>query len=93
MSESSERDTGAEEETTMRKRIAYTDEPIKIGRRVGRDVLPGHGGPRPGAGRPPAGNKAVTLRLPVKLVEHVRRHAKASGQTMSQYVAARLLLG
>lgn len=77
----------------MRKRIAYTDEPIKIGRRVGRDLLPGHGGPRAGAGRPLAGNKAVTLRLPVGLVERVRRNAKASGQTMSQYVTARLRLG
>jgi hypothetical protein len=77
----------------MRKRVAYTDEPIKIGRQVGLDVLPGHGGPRTGAGRPPAGNKAVTLRLPVKLVERVRRDAKASGQTISQYVASRLRVG
>jgi len=74
----------------MSKRIVYTDEPIKIGRRVATDVLPGHGGPRAGAGRPAAGNTPVTLRLPPKLVEAVRREAKRSGKTMSAYVAGKL---
>ena len=74
----------------MSKRIAYTDEPIKIGRRVGRDILPGHGGSRAGAGRPPVGNKPVTLRLPPKLLDAVRREAKRAGKTMSEFVAAKL---
>ncbi len=74
----------------MKKRTAYTDEPIKIGRRVGAEILPGHGGARAGAGRPPAGNKAVTLRLPPKLIERIRRQAKRAGQTMSQFVAEKL---
>jgi hypothetical protein len=72
----------------MKKRITYTDEPIKIGRQVGAEVLPGHGGA--GAGRPASGNKRVTFRLPPKLIEKVRRQAKSSGQTMSDYVAERL---
>jgi hypothetical protein len=76
----------------MSKRIVYTDEPIKIGRRVSREILPGHGGPRAGAGRPPTGNKPVTLRLPPKLVEAVR-DAKRARQTMSEFVEARLRRG
>lgn len=74
----------------MSKRIVYTDEPIKIGRRVGREILPGHGGPRAGAGRPPAGNEPITLRLPPRLLATVRRDAKRVGQTLSQFVAAKL---
>lgn len=74
----------------MRKPIVYTDEPIRIGKRVGKEILPGHGGPRPGAGRPVSGNKAVTLRLPPKLIERIRREARKAGQTMSQFVAGRL---
>jgi hypothetical protein len=74
----------------MSKRIAYTDESIKIGRRVGREILPGHGGARPGAGRPSTGNKPVTLRLPPKLLATVRRDAKRAGKTMSEYVAEKL---
>jgi hypothetical protein len=74
----------------MSKRIVYTDEPIVIGRRVGRDILPGHGGARAGAGRPPSGNQPVTLRLPAKLIAAVRRDAKRAGQTISAYVAKRL---
>jgi len=74
----------------MEKRIKYTDEPIKIGGRVSTDILPGHGGARVGAGRPRSENKAVTLRLPPKLIEVVRRRAKNAGQTMSDFVAAKL---
>jgi len=74
----------------MSKRIVYSDEPIKIGRRVGREILPGHGGVRSGAGRPPTGNKPVTLRLPPRLLETVRRDAKRAGKTISEFVAARL---
>jgi hypothetical protein len=74
----------------MSKRIAYGDEPIQIGRRVSRAILPKHGGRRPGAGRPPAGNRPVTLRLPPGIIEAVRRDAKRAGQTMSEFVAARL---
>ena len=74
----------------MKKRIEYTDEPIKIGRQVGTEILPGHGGPRAGAGRPASGNKPVTFRLPSKLIEKVRREAKNAGQTISEYVAGRL---
>lgn len=74
----------------MSKRIVYTDEPIKIGRRVGREILPGHGGPRAGAGRPPSGNEPITLRLPPRLLATVRRDAKRAGQTLSQFVAGKL---
>ena len=74
----------------MSKRIAYTDEPIKIGRRVGREILPAHGGARAGAGRPPTGNEPITLRLPPRLLAAVRRDAKRVGQTLSQFVAAKL---
>ncbi len=74
----------------MKKRIKYTDEPIKIGRRVSSEILPGHGGARAGAGRPASGNKPVTLRLPPKLIERVRREAKKAGQTMSDFVAGKL---
>ena len=74
----------------MSKRIVYTDEPIVIGRRVDRSILPGHGGARSGAGRPPSGNQPVTLRLPPKLIAAVRRDAKRAGQTMSDYVAKKL---
>jgi len=74
----------------MKKQIAYSDEPIKIGRRVGREVLPGHGGRREGAGRLPTGNQPVTLRLPLKLLDAVRREAKRAGQTVSEFVAAKL---
>ncbi|MBI1726032.1 MAG: ribbon-helix-helix protein, CopG family [Candidatus Rokubacteria bacterium] len=77
----------------MSKRTVYTDEPIKIGRRVSREILPGHGGPRAGAGRPPTGNKPVTLRLPPKLVAAVRRDAKRARQTMSEFVEVRLRRG
>ena len=77
----------------MSKRTVYTDEPIKIGRRVSREILPGHGGTRAGAGRPPTGNRPVTLRLPPKLVEAVRRDAKRARQTMSEFVEARLRRG
>ena len=71
-------------------RIVYADEPIKIGRRVGPEVLPAHGGPRPGAGRPPSGNQPVTLRLPPNLIAAVRRRAKRAGQSMSEFVATKL---
>lgn len=74
----------------MTKRIVYSDEPIKIGRRVGREILPGHGGARAGAGRPPTGKKPITLRLPPKLLATVRRDAKRAGQTLSEFVAAKL---
>ena len=74
----------------MTKRIVYHDEPMKIGRRVGRSILPGHGGDRAGAGRPASGNEPVTLRLPPKLVASIRRDAKRAGQTLSAFVAARL---
>lgn len=74
----------------MSKRIVYADEPIKIGRRVGREVLPGHGGARRGAGRPASGNQPVTLRLPAKLIKAVRRDAKRAGKTMSEFVASKL---
>ncbi len=74
----------------MSKPIAYSDEPIKVGRRVSRKILPGHGGSRAGAGRPLSGNKPVTLRLPPKLIEIVRRDAKRAGKTMSELVAERL---
>ena len=74
----------------MRKRIVYSDEPIKIGPRVGQEILPGHGGPRAGAGRPPTGKKPITLRLPPKLLATVRRDAKRAGQTISEFVAAKL---
>ena len=74
----------------MSKRIEYTDEPIKIGRRVGKEILPGHGGVREGAGRPPSGNKPVTLRLPEKLIETIRQQAKRAGQTVSEFVAEKL---
>ena len=75
----------------MSKRIVYSDELIKIGRRVGREILPGHGGARVGAGRPPSGNQPITLRLPPKLLAIVRRDAKRAGQSVSEFVAARLL--
>lgn len=74
----------------MKKRTKYTDEPIKIGRQVGNEILPGHGGARAGAGRPPSGNKPVTFRLPPKLIEKLRRQAKDAGKTMSDFVAERL---
>jgi len=74
----------------MKKRIKYTDEPIKVGRQVGTEILPGHGGARAGSGRPTSGNKPVTLRLPPKLIEKVRRQAKRAGQTMSDFVADKL---
>ena len=74
----------------MSKRIVYTDEPIKIGRRVGQEILPGHGGQRSGAGRPSTGNKPITLRLSPKLLATVRRDAKRVGQTISEFVAAKL---
>jgi len=74
----------------MSKRIIYTDEPIEIGRRVGREILPTHGGARVGAGRPPSGNQPITLRLPTKLVAVMRRDAKRAGQTLSDFVASRL---
>lgn len=74
----------------MKKPTVYSEEPIRIGRRVGKEILPGHGGPRPGAGRPASGNKPVTLRLPPKLIERLRKEAGKAGQTMSQFVAARL---
>lgn len=74
----------------MSKRIVYSDEPIKIGRRVGREILPSHGGPRTGAGRPPTGNEPITLRLPPRLLATVRRDAKRAGQTLSQFVARKL---
>ena len=74
----------------MSKRIVYSDEPITIGRRVGPEILPGHGGARPGAGRPETGNQPVTLRLPPKLLASVRRDAKRTGQTISEYVAKKL---
>lgn len=75
---------------TMSKPIEYTDEPIQIGRRVGSEVLPAHGGPRRGAGRPPSGNKPVTLRLPEKVVEKLKVQARRAGQTMSEFVAEKL---
>jgi hypothetical protein len=71
----------------MNKRIVYRNEPIKIGPRVGPEILPGHGGARPGAGRPATGNTPITLRLPPKLVASVRRDAKRAGQTVSEFVA------
>jgi len=74
----------------MSKPIVYSDEPIKVGRRVSRKVLPGHGGRRAGAGRPSSGNKPLTLRLPPKLIAIVRRDAKRAGKTMSEFVAERL---
>jgi hypothetical protein len=74
----------------MSKRIVYTDEPIKIGRRVGREILPGHGGARAGAGRPATGNRPITVRLPPKLVAAVRRDARRAGQTISEFVAEKL---
>ena len=74
----------------MSRQIVYSDEPIKIGRRVGREILPGHGGPRSGAGRPPTGNKPVTLRLPPKLLAAVRRDARRAGKTISEFIATRL---
>jgi hypothetical protein len=74
----------------MSKRIVYGDEPIKIGRRVGQEILPTHGGKRPGAGRPSVGNKPITIRLPPKLLDAVRRDAKQAGKTLSEFVAARL---
>jgi hypothetical protein len=74
----------------MRRRIVYADEPIEIGRRVGREILPRHGGARVGGGRPRSGNKAVTLRLPAKMIKAVRRDAKRAGQTMSEFVAHKL---
>jgi hypothetical protein len=72
------------------KRIVYTDEPMKIGRRVGREILPGHGGARAGAGRPPTGNRPITLRLLPHLLAAVRRDARRAEQTLSQFVAAKL---
>lgn len=77
----------------MKKPIAYTDEPIRIGSRVGKDVLAQHGGARAGAGRPATGNLPITLRLPPKLVDRIRKEAKKAGQTMSDYVAAKLTRG
>lgn len=77
----------------MKKPIVHPDEPLRIGRRVRKDILPGHGGARPGAGRPATGNKPVTLRLPPDLIEKIRRKAKKAGQTMSEFVAARLAEG
>ncbi len=77
----------------MAKRTVYHDEPMKIGRRVGREILPGHGGVRVGAGRPASGNEPITLRLPPKLVASIRRDAKRAGQTLSEFVAGRLRNG
>ena len=74
----------------MKKRIHYRDEPIKIGLQVESEILTGHGGARPGAGRPASGNQPATFRLPPKLIEKVRRQAKDAGQTMSDFVAERL---
>ncbi len=74
----------------MKKRIEYTDEPMTIGRVVSRDILPGHGGARSGAGRPPSGKSPLTLRLPPKLIEVVRRQARKAGQSVSDFVAAKL---
>jgi hypothetical protein len=71
----------------MKRRIVYEDEPIKIGRRVKADILPRHGGPRPGAGRPASGKKPVTIRLAPDLIDAVRREAKRKGQTISELVA------
>jgi hypothetical protein len=84
------RATGAREKHSMKKRTTYTEEPIKIGRQVGTEILPGHGGSRQGSGRPVVGNKPVTLRLPPKLIEKVRREAKKAGRTMSELVAEKL---
>ena len=75
----------------MKKRIEYSDEPIKIGRRVGPEVLLAHGGARVGAGRPPSGKKPITIRLPPRLIEATRREARRAGQTMSDFVASKLL--
>lgn len=74
----------------MRKRIVYRDEPIEIGPRVGREILPTHGGAPAGSGRPPTAKQPVTLRLPPKLLASVRRDAQRAGQTLSEFVAARL---
>jgi hypothetical protein len=74
----------------MKKPIVYTNEPIRIGKIVGKDILPGHGGSRRGAGRPASGNKPITLRLPPSLIGRIRREARRSGQTISQFVANKL---
>lgn len=74
----------------MKRRIVYTDEPITIGRRVGREVLSEHGGSRRGAGRPPLGKRPVTLRLPPKLLDAVRKGAEKAGLTLSEFVEAKL---
>lgn len=52
---------------SLKKRIAYTDEPIKIGRQVGAEILPGPSGARAGAGRPVSRNNPDTFRLPPEL--------------------------
>jgi hypothetical protein len=77
----------------MNKRITYGDEPIKIGRRVGTEILPTHGGARPGAGRPLSGKKPVTVRLSPQLIKAVRREAKRAGQTISDFIATKLSRG
>jgi len=74
----------------MKKPIVYTDEPMEIGKRVGKEILPGHGGARQGAGRPPSGNQPVTLRLSPTLIGRIRREARKSGLTISQFVANKL---
>lgn len=77
----------------MKKRIVYTDEPMRVGKLVGREVLPAHGGARAGAGRPESGNLPITLRLPPRLLDRLRRDAKKAGMTVSRFVAEKLTRG
>jgi len=81
---------GGKDETSMKRKIVYTNEPIRIGRIIPKESLFGHGGARSGAGRPRSDNEPVTVRLPTKLVARLRREARRSGKSLSQLIAAKL---
>lgn len=62
-------------------RIASTNEPMRIGRRVSRTILPVSS---------PVRMQSDTLRLPHDLVAALRHDAKLLGRTLSEVVAAKL---
>lgn len=72
--------------------INFTDQeeitPEKIA--AGRYHVAGHGGPRPGAGRKPTGNRSVKLRLPPNLLRSLRAEARRKGTTLSALATAHL---
>lgn len=63
----------------MEKKSAYITPPD--------EVIERRGGARPNAGRKKKNGKAVTYRLPDKVIDIIQRNAKARGISMSEYVA------